>query len=44
MLTSKSHPDRRLVVAIRQIALYLTAILLCCGCDSERGKLFEQLD
>jgi len=44
MLTSKNHPDRRLVVAIRQIVLCLTLMALCCGCGSGRGILFEQLD
>jgi DNA-binding beta-propeller fold protein YncE len=44
MLTSKSHPDRWLVVAIRQIALCLTVMMLCCSCGSGRGKLFEQLN
>lgn len=44
MLTSESHTDKKLLVMIKQFVLCLTLMILCCGCGSERQRLFGELE
>ncbi len=43
MSNSVSYAVRKLTVAIKTLVLSLALIMLCCGCGSERGRLFDEL-